>query len=278
MAAMAAVSENSSPPASAARAASHTRQVASSADTAMLAQWCLTAWYMAIGRPNCSRTLAYSAACSVHSRATPTASAATSRRLRSTRARRAPGRTSQGEPVKDTRAERRVGSRLAGTSTDTPSADRSTTATSSPTGTTKRSARPPPSTTPAEPDAASPDTVTSPPRATAPATEPSARPGSRRFWASSGAADAITADVITVGTNGPGPMARPISSTRTTSSGRPKPEPPWTSDRCRPNQPSPATSSQKAGRSSVSASSRARAAPRASRLASSSEAVSAKAL
>ena len=41
----------------------------------MLAQWCLTAWYMAIGRPNCSRSLAYSAACSVHSRATPTASA-----------------------------------------------------------------------------------------------------------------------------------------------------------------------------------------------------------
>jgi hypothetical protein len=32
----------------------------------MLAQWCLTAWKVAIGRPNCWRTLAYPAACSVH--------------------------------------------------------------------------------------------------------------------------------------------------------------------------------------------------------------------
>ena len=30
--------------------------------TSMLAQWCLTAWNVAIGRPNCSRTLAYSPA------------------------------------------------------------------------------------------------------------------------------------------------------------------------------------------------------------------------
>ena len=29
----------------------------------MLAQWCLTAWKVAIGRPNWTRTLAYSAAC-----------------------------------------------------------------------------------------------------------------------------------------------------------------------------------------------------------------------
>ena len=43
---------------SAARAASHTAAVASSAATAMLAQWCLTAWNVAIGRPNCTRTLA----------------------------------------------------------------------------------------------------------------------------------------------------------------------------------------------------------------------------
>ena len=72
-------------------AASHTAAVASSVATAMLAQWCLTAWNMAIGRPNCWRTLAYSAARSVHSRATPTASAASSRRAMSTSARRAPG-------------------------------------------------------------------------------------------------------------------------------------------------------------------------------------------
>ncbi len=55
VAAIAAASERSS---SDARAASHTRQVASSVDTSMLAQWCLTAWNMAIGRPNCSRSLA----------------------------------------------------------------------------------------------------------------------------------------------------------------------------------------------------------------------------
>ena len=75
-AAIAAAYENCSPPPAAARAASQTAAVASSVDTAMLAQWCLTAWNMAIGRPNCWRALAYSAAWSVHSRATPTASAA----------------------------------------------------------------------------------------------------------------------------------------------------------------------------------------------------------
>ena len=58
-AAIAAVSENWSPPADAARAASHTAAVASSVATSMLAQWCFTAWNMAIGRPNCWRSLAY---------------------------------------------------------------------------------------------------------------------------------------------------------------------------------------------------------------------------
>ena len=37
--------------------ASHTALVASSVATTMLAQWCLTAWYMAIGRPNWMRSL-----------------------------------------------------------------------------------------------------------------------------------------------------------------------------------------------------------------------------
>ena len=40
------------------RAASHTAAVASSVATSMLAQWCLTAWNIPIGRPNCSRTSA----------------------------------------------------------------------------------------------------------------------------------------------------------------------------------------------------------------------------
>ena len=86
----------------------------------MLAQWCLTAWKVAMGRPNCTRTLAYAAACSVHSVAMPTASAAVMRRARSTRTRRPPGITSAGAPDSTTRALRRVGSRLSGTSTVTP--------------------------------------------------------------------------------------------------------------------------------------------------------------
>ena len=57
-AAMAAASDSWSPPSSAARAASHTVAVASSEATSMLAQWCLTAWNVAMGRPNCTRTLA----------------------------------------------------------------------------------------------------------------------------------------------------------------------------------------------------------------------------
>ena len=95
---MAAVNESWSPASTAARAASQTSAVASSAATSMLAQWCLTAWKVAMGRPNCTRTLAYAAACSVHSVAMPTASAAVMRRARSTRTRRPPGITSAGAP------------------------------------------------------------------------------------------------------------------------------------------------------------------------------------
>ena len=84
----------------------------------MLAQWCLTAWNVAIGRPNCSRTLAYSAAML----------GALARRRRPPRppgrpgpgrsaAGAAPGSTVAGAPSSVTLAARRVGSRLAGTST-----------------------------------------------------------------------------------------------------------------------------------------------------------------
>ena len=41
----------------------------------MLAQWCLTAWNIAIGRPNCRRSFAYALAVSTHSWAPPAASA-----------------------------------------------------------------------------------------------------------------------------------------------------------------------------------------------------------
>ena len=58
-----------------ARAASHTAAVARSVVAIMWAHLCLTAWNWPMGRPNCSRILAYSDAVSVAHRATPTASA-----------------------------------------------------------------------------------------------------------------------------------------------------------------------------------------------------------
>ena len=170
--------------------------------------------------------------------------------------------TSAAAPSSVTREARRVGSRLRGVSVDTPDAQ-STTATSSPAGTSSTFARAPDTTTPADPDTRPSRTSTSPSSATAPTVEPSARPGSSRSCNAAGPAAAITALAITVGTNGPGATARPSRSTTTTSSGRPKPDPPYASGRCRPSQPSSAASGQNAGRASVSASSSARAAPRA---------------
>src|SRR5207245_945797 len=79
-------------------APSQTAPLPSSASTSMLAQWCFTAWYVPIGRPNWMRTLAYPAASSQHSRATPVASAARIVRARSTRTCLAPGTTSAGAP------------------------------------------------------------------------------------------------------------------------------------------------------------------------------------
>ena len=52
-------------------------------------------------------------------------------------------------------------------------------------------------------------------------TVPSISPGSSRDFCSGVPSLAITADAITVGTNGPGATARPSSSTTTTSSGSP---------------------------------------------------------
>ena len=49
----------------------------------MLAQWCFTAWNIAITRPNCCRSLAYAVARSTHSCAPPAASADTSTRATS---------------------------------------------------------------------------------------------------------------------------------------------------------------------------------------------------
>ena len=65
-------------PRATARAASHTAARASSVRASMSAQRCFTPWNWPIGRPNCTRTLAYSAAVSTHHCAMPTASAASS--------------------------------------------------------------------------------------------------------------------------------------------------------------------------------------------------------
>ena len=240
----------------------------------MFAQWCFTAWNVAIGRPNCSRTLAYSAACSVTSRATPVASAANSSRDRSVSTLRAPGSTVAGAPVRVTRAIRLAGSRLAGISVLTPPPAVSTTSTSSPWATSSTSARCPLAAIPALPV----PSVTSPRSATAPIAEPLARPGRSRACRSGGPAAAITALAITVGTNGPGATARPNCSTTITSSDRPKPDPPYSSGRCSPSQPSLPTSPQKSGSPSVLASSRFLAAARAPRAARNSETVWASAL
>ena len=60
----------------------------------MLAQWCLMAWNVAMVRPNCSRTLAYSTAVSTQSVAPPTASAANSARAQASASAAAPTRMS----------------------------------------------------------------------------------------------------------------------------------------------------------------------------------------
>ncbi len=243
----------------------------------MLAQWCLTAWNMPMGRPNWRRALAYSAACWVHSVARPAASAPTISRARSSSAWRPPTSTSTGAPSSVTRALRRVGSRLSGLSIRTPGASAATTTASSPAARTSRWAWPPPSTADAVPSAFPSCTTISDANPMPPKREPSASPGTRRAATSPGAAASIAALAITVGTKGPGASARPSSSTTTTSSGSPNPDPPSDSGRWRPSQPSSTRSSQNFGSSSVSASSRARAAPRASCLDRKSDAVRARA-
>ena len=197
----------------------------------------------------------------------PTASAENSSRAESTSAPAPPPTVSAGAPSRVTRPERRLGSRLSGTSIDTPATGSAagpesrsvTTTTSLPTGTSSRSAIPAPTAVRTKPEAFRSATVTSPSRATAAVTEPSARPGSRRARCSSVPADCTAAEAITVGRNGPGIRARPVCSATTTSSSSPKPDPPTSSPRCRPNQPSPASSLQKSGRVSGAPSRRARA-------------------
>ena len=74
---------DSSAPSSEARAASQTTARAFSSSMSMRAHLCLTPWNCPIGRPNCSRTLAYADAVSTHHAARPAASAPSSSEARS---------------------------------------------------------------------------------------------------------------------------------------------------------------------------------------------------
>ena len=207
----------------------------------------------------------------------PAASAERSSRPRSRSCAPAPASTRAAAPSRSTCADRRVGSRLRGTVTVTPASAASTIRTSSPLASNSRSASPPPSTSRAWPWAVPSRTSTSLLSAIPAVRDPSARPGSSSDARSSSATAWSTALATTVGTNGPGATARPSSSTTTTSSSMPALLPPWRSSTCSPSQPRSARSDQNVGCASSGASSRARAAPRASRLRRKSEAVSARA-
>ena len=192
----------------------------------MLAQWCFTAWNIAIGRPNCWRTLAYAVAVSTHSCAPPAASARDERPRDMLRERTAPRQHAHRLDAVTPRGRhdptRRVGSRLPATVTSSPAASRSSTTMSSPAraGTGRRArrrARAPPS--PVErPSPSRCKRAIEPERR---AGVPSARAGKQLRPLRVGPAAAITVDAITVGRNGPGATARPSSWSTTTSSGRP---------------------------------------------------------
>ena len=81
------------------------------------AHMCLTAWKLPIGLPNCSRTLAYSAAVSSAQRATPAASAASTVAARSSNRRRDTASRVAGADLSVTRASGREKSVAANDST-----------------------------------------------------------------------------------------------------------------------------------------------------------------
>ena len=88
----------------------------------MLAQWCFTAWNIAIGRPNCRRSFAYAAAMlGALARDADRLGGQDHAGEVDEHADAAPGSTVAGAPSSVTRADRRVGSRFGGTSTFTPS-------------------------------------------------------------------------------------------------------------------------------------------------------------
>src|SRR3954464_5884125 len=231
----------------------------------MLAQWCFTAWNVAMTRPNCSRTFAYSAAISVAPRATPTASADKMTRDRSRNVVAAPVSVVAAAPSRATRPLRRVGSRFDGTSTFTPLPRRSTRTASPPTRTSRRSAVPAPTATATVPRKAPSRSSSFPSSANAAVRLPSASPGRCVLRVASSASATRTALTTTVGTRAPGVTARPSSSIATTRSVRSPPAPPYSSGMCSPSTPIPTRSGHAAGGFSSGASRRARASARASR-------------
>ncbi len=187
----------SSPPLQAA-AASHATAAHCSTATSMSARACLTAWNWPMGRPNWTRTLAYSDAVSRHQRAIPALSAAASTcaRPRTSSSRRTtwgpPAATVTPSPTSSSAPSGRVASRAGSASTRTwsPSRSRSSRSHSTPdprsSGTSTSRAVGRPSTGRMDPPMVTASPMRSrgshgSPSATAAVTVPSASPGSKRF-------------------------------------------------------------------------------------------------
>ena len=221
-----------------ARAASQAAARAPSAATSMSAQRCFTAWNCPMGRPNCSRTLAWDAAVSTHQPAPPAHSAAMRTAASPATCSVAAGVSRSSGPTSAPRARTsaspRVPSRASSASTSR-SATRTTHHTSPSAleaGTTATSASVPPRTGRTEPSSRRVTPPSSPastgsalmdpaPKASVPKIEPAASPG--RSWARSLSPPqvAMAAPARTVGRKGPGTQARPSSSRTTASSGNP---------------------------------------------------------
>ena len=269
-------------PASRASAASHAAAVIASTSASRSASLCLTPWNCPMGRPNCTRVRACSAATSRHHPRSPASSAAaiTSARSR-TSSPSTPARTRSGGTTtasRTTSADRRVGSRHGRAATVIPgagpppgaarwTAHQVASPSSMRTGSSARCASPAPSTAGHSPDTASPPSpATLPsggrapgaPRATQAGVEPSTIAGTSALASVGSAWRDSTAAARTVGRYGPGASVRPSSSATTASSNIPNPWPPSSSATCTPSQPCAARSAQIGGSTSSGRSSMAR--------------------
>ncbi len=162
----------------------HTAEVASSVATTMLAQWCLTAWYMPMTRPNCTRSLAYAAAISVVSQGHADRLGREHHSDRSTSVCAAPRVTVTGAESSETLSGRGGSDRGSpGTSTVTRVAPLPhARTTSSPARSDQDPRQAPPSTAPAEPDAVPSTTVQRSPESDARRERPVGERGQGRPW------------------------------------------------------------------------------------------------